>query len=258
MASIVLEKKNHVYLLTINRPEALNALNSSVLSELEQAVAAVADDKDARVLVITGAGKAFVAGADIAEMRDMQPDEALAFARLGNRVFTAIEELPIPVIAAVNGFALGGGCELALACTLRYASEKAKFGQPEVGLGITPGFGGTQRLPRTVGTANAMEMILTGNTVNAETALSIGLVNRVFPHDELLGEVMKVAETIANNAPVAVSHAKNAIMRFSGSHIHEDLDYEAHSFSECFKTDDQTMAMTAFLEKRPHDEFQGK
>lgn len=258
MTNILLEKQNHIYTLTINRPEALNALNADVLSELEQAAEAVSRDSDARVLIITGTGKAFVAGADIAAMRDMTPGEALEFAQLGNRVFTAIEELNIPVIAAVNGFALGGGCELALACTLRYASEKAKFGQPEVTLGITPGFGGTQRLPRTVGAAHAMEMILTGKTVDAETALSMGLVNRVFPHDELMSEVLKVAEIIANNAPVAVSRAKDAIMRFTGENIREDLNYEAHAFAECFKTDDQKMAMTAFLEKRPHDEFHGK
>lgn len=258
MKNITLEKRNHICILTINRPEALNALNIELLNELYEAVNDVNSDKNIRVLIITGTGKAFVAGADISQMRDMSPSEAMSFADLGNKVFTAIDELPIPVIAAINGYALGGGCELSLACDLRYASEKAKFGQPEVSLGITPGFGGTQRLSRAIGASRAMELILTGNTIDAKAALNIGLVNAVFEPDLLIDKVVTIAEQIANNAPVAIAFSKAAIKRFECRRIHEDIEFEASCFSECFRTNDQKMAMSAFLEKRPHDEFQGK
>lgn len=252
------EKNGHIGILTLDRPEALNALNSETLTELLQTVESLRSDETLRCLIITGAGKAFVAGADIAEMKDLSREEAVEFARRGNAAFCALENLEIPVIAAVNGFALGGGCELALCADIRIASEKAKFGQPEVGLGITPGFGGTQRLTRTVNRANAMELILTGGIINAEEALRIGLVSRVVAPENLMDETMKLAEAIAANAPIAVRGAKKA-MRLRYLHLlADDLETEAKLFGDCFETEDQRMAMTSFVDKSPKSEFKGK
>ena len=258
MSYILFERKGHVGILTISRPEALNALNSEVLRELEEQLTAVEECVDLRTLIITGEGRSFVAGADIAEMKNMSVDEAYAFAKMGDRVFTHIENLPIPVIAAVNGFALGGGMELALSCDIRLASEKAKFGQPEVGLGITPGFGGTQRLSRTVGMARAMELILTGNTIDAQTALSLGIVNHVYKTEDLMNEAVSMGEKIAENAPVAVKESKKAIQQFWCGNMSTDLEYEAGAFSRCFATADQKMGMQAFLDKKPHDKYSGR
>ena len=255
--NVLFERKNNIGILTISRPEALNALNSEVLSQLEAQVLAIESIKDLRALIVTGEGRSFVAGADIAEMKDMNVEEAYAFANLGDRVFTRLARLNIPVIAAVNGFALGGGMELALSCDIRIASEKAKFGQPEVGLGITPGFGGTQRLSRAVGMSKAMELILTGDTITADEALRIGLVSRVVAPDELMNTALEIAGKIANNAPVAVMEAKKCIRKFWCSDIYTDLEFEAGAFSRCFDTQDQTDGMTAFLERRPHDEYKG-
>ena len=259
MTNVLLEKKGHIAVATINRPKALNALNSQVLEDIDQLVEQVKADDEIRALVITGSGeKAFVAGADIGEMSTLTKAEGEAFGKKGNDVFRKLETLPIPTIAAVNGFALGGGLELALCCDIRLCSETAKFGQPEVGLGITPGFGGTQRLPRVVGTSNAMTLTLTGKPVGAEDALRMRLVNRVYPDAELMDGAMEMAETIANNAPLAVHYCKVAMSRRVDRFLENDLDYEAQVFGECFETEDQLNAMTAFLAKRPKAEFKGE
>ena len=212
MTNILLEKKGLIAVATINRPKALNALNSEVLTDLDELVSAVKADADIRALVITGSGeKAFVAGADIGEMSTLTKEGGEAFGKHGNNVFRAIETLPIPTIAAVNGFALGGGCELSMACDIRICADTAVFGQPETGLGITPGFGGTQRLARLVSPGMAKQLIYTAKNIKADEAYRIGLVNAVYPLDELLPAAEKLAETIAKNAPIAVRACKKAI-----------------------------------------------
>ena len=256
MEFVGLEKRGHIALLKLNRPKALNALNTAMLNEIEMAAAKVERDPEVRVLIISGEGKAL--GADIGEMVGLSRAEAKAFADAGHRAFKRIDDLYIPVIAAIHGYALGGGLELALCCDIRLCSETAKFGQPEVGLGITPGFGGTQRLPRVVGTSNAMTLTLTGKPVGAEDALRMRLVNRVYPDAELMDGAMEMAETIANNAPLAVHYCKVAMSRRVDRFLENDLDYEAQVFGECFETEDQLNAMTAFLAKRPKAEFKGE
>ena len=258
MKNIIVEKKGNIAIATINRPEAINALNTEVLKELEEMAALIGGDREIRALVITGAGKAFVAGADIAQMSGLESGEAEQFGLMGQKALTAVESLEIPVIAAINGYALGGGCELALCCDIRIAGERAKIGQPETGLGITPGFGGTQRLPRAVGLGNAMQMILTGKPIDAAEAKRIGLVNEVYPQETLMDEAVKLAECIAANAPVAVRYSKQAIRRFAGQNLEADLACEAKLFGLCFSTNDQKMAMQAFVEKRKHDGFKGE
>ena len=255
---LLYEKKGAVGILTVNRPEALNAINSALLDELYDKVSEIAADESVRCLILTGSGKAFVAGADIGEMKDLSKQEGYEFGMRGHRSFTAVENLEIPVIAAVNGYALGGGCELALCADIRIASERAKFAQPEVGLGITPGFGGTHRLIRTVNRAKAMEMILTARTVSAQEALEMGLVSRVVPGEELMNTALALAESIAANAPVAVRNAKAAVRRSYARELNEDLEAEAKLFADCFETEDQRMAMTAFVNKTPKTEFKGK
>ncbi len=257
MEYILLEKRGHIGLLTLNRPNAYNALNTRMLNEIELAAMQVERDNDMRVLVVTGAGKAFGAGADIAEMVNLSKNEAAEFADVGHRAFKRIDDLYIPVIAAINGYALGGGLELALCCDIRLAAQSAKLGQPEVGIGITPGFGGTQRLPRVVGTSNAMVLTLTGKPVDAEHALRMRLVNEIYPDDRLLDAALEMAETIAANAPLAVHYCKLAMSRRVDRFLENDLDYEAQVFAECFDTADQRMAMEAFLTKKPKDEFKG-
>lgn len=258
LVMLLYEKKGAVGILTVNRPEALNAINSALLDELYDKVSEIAADESVRCLILTGSGKAFVAGADIGEMKDLSKQEGYEFGMRGHRSFTAVENLEIPVIAAVNGYALGGGCELALCADIRIASERAKFAQPEVGLGITPGFGGTQRLIRTVNRAKAMEMILTARTVSAQEALEMGLVSRVVPGEELMNTALALAEAIAANAPVAVRNAKAAVRRSYARELNEDLEEEAKLFADCFETEDQRMAMTAFVNKTPKTEFKGK
>jgi enoyl-CoA hydratase len=259
MEFVKLEKRGYIALLKLNRPQALNALNTAMLNEIEMAAAKVERDSNVRVLIITGEGRSFGAGADIGEMVGLTKAEAQAFADAGHRAFKRIDDLYIPVIAAIHGYALGGGLELALCCDIRLCSQSAKFGQPEVGLGITPGFGGTQRLPRVVGTSNAMTLTLTGKPVGAEDALRMRLVNRVYPDDEqLMDGAMEMAETIANNAPIAVHFCKVAMSRRVDRFLENDLDYEAQVFGECFETEDQRNAMTAFLAKRPKAEFKGE
>ncbi len=250
MSNVLSEVKGNVAVLTINKPQALNALNDEVLCDLSQAFTEAENNKDVYVIIITGAGKAFVAGADISQMKDFGAVEGKAFGVYGNSVFMAIENSPKPVIAAINGFALGGGNELALSCDMRIASSKAKFGQPEVGLGITPGFGGTQRLPRTVGKAKAMELILTGKTIKADEALSIGLVNKVVEPEALMDEAMALAEAICANAQIAVRQSKACINRGLQTDIATGVSFEAEAFGLCFATEDQKEGMTAFVEKR--------
>ena len=241
-------------ILTIHRPDKLNALNALVLAEIRSAVDEVRARRETRVLAITGSGeKAFVAGADIAEMRSMRLEEARAFARMGHVTLEALELLPVPVIAAVNGFALGGGCELALACDFVYASENAKLGQPEVKLGVIPGFGGTQRLLRRVGVAAARELVYTGKTISAAEALAIGLVNRVMPQVELMSAVRATAATIAEMGPLAVAEAKKVIREGEGRLLRDANTLEIEGFAGLFETADQTEGMTAFVEKRKAD-----
>ncbi len=241
-----------IYLLTVSRPKALNALNSATLAELAQAIAQVAADAAARVLLVTGAGdKAFVAGADIAEMKDYTPGEARAFSERGMGVMHALESLPVPVIALVNGYALGGGCELALACDWIVAADNAVFGQPEVSLGIPPGFGGTQRLTRRIGRALALELLTTARQVRAEEALRVGLANQVHPAAELGAKGLETARTIAAKGPHAVRLAKDAARRGADLDLASACALESALFALAFATADQKEGMRAFLEKRP-------
>lgn len=248
--TIMIEVSGAICTLTINRPSALNALSLQVLSELSEALDWIIAHSDIRVLVITGAGRSFVAGADIAEMSQFTPEQALNFGRMGASVFRKLELLPIPVIGAVNGFALGGGCELAMACDIRYASESAKFGQPEVGLGISPGFSGTQRLPRLVGAGIASELIFTGRVIRADEALAIGLVNRVVTPDELMNATYALAAEIATKSPSAVSASKQAIQKGLQADIDTGIAIENYLFSHCFSSYQQKEGMTAFMENR--------
>jgi len=247
---LLIEKKDNIAVLSFNRPKVLNALNSEVLKELDVAIDEMKNDKDIYVLIITGVGKAFVAGADISEMRDMNAEEGRLFAELGSKVFRKIELMEKPVIAAVNGFALGGGCEISMCCDIRIASEKAKFAQPEVGLGIIPGFAGTQRLSRLVGTAKAKELIFTGNMIKADEAYRIGLLNNVTEVDKLMDEAMKMATKIASNAQLAVRYSKTAINRGIETDFETGNEIEKTLFGISFATNDQVEGMTAFLEKR--------
>ncbi len=246
----VSEEREGVVLLTLSSPATLNALNSTILAELERFVDSLDPDK-VRVLVITGEGKAFVAGADISEMAHLSEEEGLVFGKKGSRVFKKIEDLPFPVIAAVNGFALGGGCELAMACDIRIASMKARFGQPEVGLGIIPGFSGTYRLPKLVGQGVAKELIYTGKMIDADEALRIGLVNRVVAPEELMTAVEGVVASILKNAPIAVAFAKSCINENYDLDADESIALENRYFAKCFATADQKEGMDAFLHKRP-------
>ncbi|PAB57653.1 short-chain-enoyl-CoA hydratase [Anaeromicrobium sediminis] len=247
---LILEKKDRMAILKLNRPNALNALNSQILLELDKAIDNIKEDDSVDVLIVTGEGKAFVAGADISQMKDLNAEEGRKFGILGQRVFRKIETLEKPSIAAINGFALGGGCELAMSCDLRIASERAKFGQPEVGLGITPGFSGTQRLPRLVGVAKAKELIFTGKIIKAEEAQSIGLVNKVVDKESLLDEAISMAQSIIKNGQLAVRYSKMAIDRGMQGDIDTGIEVEANLFGLCFATKDQKEGMTAFVEKR--------
>lgn len=258
MEFITYEVEGQIGIITINRPKALNALNSTVLEELDQTLNAV-DLENIRCLILTGAGeKSFVAGADIGEMSTLTKAEGEAFGKKGNDVFRKLETFPIPVIAAVNGFALGGGCEISMSCDIRICSENAVFGQPEVGLGITPGFGGTQRLARIVGTGKAKEMIYGARNIKAEEAYRIGLVNNVYPAEELMPAAKKLASTIARNAPIAVRNCKRAINEGIQVDMDQAIVIEEKLFGSCFETCDQKEGMNAFLEKRKVDAFLNK
>ena len=259
MTHILLEKQGNIAIATIDRPKALNALNSEVLEDLNTLIDTIGADPEIRVLILTGSGdKAFVAGADIGEMSNLTKAGGAAFGKKGNDVFLKLETLPIPVIAAVNGYALGGGCELSMACDIRICSDTAVFGQPETGLGITPGFGGTQRLARLVGAGMAKQMIYSAKNIKADEALRIGLVNAVYPAEELMPAAQKLAETIARNAPIAVRACKQAIDRGLELPIEEAIAIEETLFGSCFETEDQKEGMTAFLEKHRHEPYRNR
>lgn len=258
MEFVLYEQKGAVGVITISREKALNALNSSVLKELDSTLDAI-DLETTRCLILTGAGsKSFVAGADIAEMSTLTKEEGEAFGKVGNDVFRKLETFPIPVIAAINGFALGGGCEIAMSCDIRICSENAVFGQPEVGLGITPGFGGTQRLARLVGAGMAKQMIYSARNIKADEAFRIGLVNSVYPAEELMEQAEKLATTIAKNAPIAVRNCKKAINDGLQVDMDQAIVIEEKLFGDCFESYDQKEGMTAFLEKRKVEAFLNK
>jgi enoyl-CoA hydratase len=254
--SLLVQEDGAVVTLTLNRPDKLNALSAELLAELTDAFRAIAT-KSARVTIVTGAGKAFSAGVDITEMAGMSTIDAKRRADTGHALAALIESLACPVIAAVNGFALGGGCELALACDFIYASDTAKFGQPEVNLGVIPGFGGTQRLARRVGIGRARELVYTGEIIGAERALAIGLVNAVIPKDELSGRVRAVADQIVSKGPLAIAQAKRTMLRGVEGDMTAASELEAQAFAMLFGTADQKEGMQAFVEKRKPD-FQGK
>ena len=251
--SLLLKQQDNVGILSINRPNALNALNSNVLDELNDAIDFIEKDQDIHVLILTGEGRAFVAGADIGEMKAMNPVEARRFAEKGISLFRKIELMEKPVIAAINGFALGGGCELSMCCDIRIASDKAKFGQPEVGLGITPGFAGTQRLARLVGEGRAKELIFTCDIIGADEAFRIGLVNKVVEVDELMNVAIEMANKIASKSQLAVRYSKSAINRGIQTDLDTGMAIEKDLFGLCFATEDQKEGMVAFLEKRKPD-----
>ena len=258
MNNVRLEKDGAIAILTIDRPKALNALNYETLQELLSCFRQLEKEQEIGVVILTGSGeRAFVAGADISYMQKLNGLQAAEFAGLGHAVMAAIEGLPQPVIAAVNGFALGGGCELALACDIRIAAENAKFGQPEVNLGVIPGFGGTQRLPRLVGKGRACELLYTGDIIGTEEAWRIGLVNKVVPMAQLMETCRTVAQKIIAKGPIAIRLCKETV----NNGLEMDLDranrYEAVQFGQCFASEDQKEGMLAFLEKRPAG-FQGK
>ncbi|EKV55911.1 3-hydroxybutyryl-CoA dehydratase [Brachyspira hampsonii 30446] len=258
MEFIKYEEKGMIGIITISREKALNALNSQVLDEIEKTFDSV-DLNNIRCLILTGAGeKSFVAGADISQMSTSNKAEGEAFGKKGNDIFRKIETFPIPVIAAINGFALGGGCEIAMSCDIRICSDNAIFGQPEVGLGITPGFGGTQRLPRIVGVGMAKQIIYSAKNIKADEALRIGLVNAVYPQAELMAAAEKLANSIAAAAPIAVRNCKKAINEGLQVDMDKAIVIEEKLFGDCFETEDQKEGMKAFLEKRKVEKFVNK
>ena len=248
--NLTVVNEGNVAIVTINRPKAMNALNSETLKELDVAFDELSTADNVLCVILTGEGRAFVAGADISEMKSLNAMEGRKFSILGNKVFRKIESMEKPVIAAVNGFALGGGCEISMSCDIRIASTKAKFGQPEVGLGIIPGFGGTQRLARHVGLGMAKQLIFTAEIIKADEALRIGLVNKVVEPEALMEEAKALANAIAMQAPIAVKLAKVSLNKGMQCDIDTAIAYESEVFGECFATEDQTEGMSAFLEKR--------
>lgn len=242
---------DQIGILTVDREDALNAMNPAVLKELDQSIKEYISEQEVGVIIITGVGdKAFIAGADIKLMQNLDTKGGLEFGRLGQEVTMTIEDSPKPVLAAVNGFALGGGCEIAMACHVRYASENAKFGQPEVKLGLIPAWGGTQRLPRIVGKGNATELIIGGHMINADEALRIGLVNKVFPQENLMDETVDFAKTILNNGPDCLAESLRCINESAGHSLIDGLNIEVEAFSELFGTDETKEGLSAFVEKR--------
>ena len=255
--NIILEKKDHIGIIKINRPKVLNALNKQTVRELLQAVAELEDDHSIKAAILTGEGKAFIAGADIKQMQAMTPLEAKEFAELGHSLPRNIEESRIPFIAAVNGYALGGGCEVMMACDICIASQAAVIGQPEINLGINPGFGGTQRLPRIVGLMKAKELLLTGRNLKAEEAYSVGLVNKIVEPDDLMAEVNQLAKEIAEKSSVQTAFIKALVNKGSHIDLNSACALEISYFSTSFSTHDQKEGMNAFLEKRKAN-FNGK
>lgn len=255
---LLIERKGDIVYVTINRPEALNALNTELLGLLNDALDELAAS-DARCVVVQGAGdRAFIAGADVAEMKDLTKKEALRFGRMGNLVFAKLSDLPMPVIAAIDGFCLGGGLEFALAADFRVASDNASFAFPETGLGIMPGFGGTARLPRLIGEAAAFDLIYTGRRIKADEALALGIVGRVFTASDFAEEVDKLAKTIAEKAPLAMRAAKRAIQQGQMKPLTDALFDESEIFAELFETSDQVTGMEALLSRTPHPGFKGQ
>ena len=251
MYNTILTKKEYpLFTITINRPSAMNSLNPEVLSELYDAFSDFESDENLKVAIVTGEGKAFVAGADILAMSTLNEEEGTAIAALGHKLMNYIEKIPKPIIAAVNGFALGGGCELAMACDIRIASEKAKFALPEVNLGIHPGFGGTQRLARLVGTGMARYLIMTTEMITAQEAYRIGLIEKVVFPEDLMSEATKLANTISTKSPIGLAFAKQAVLQGYDLPIEEGSFLEISYFGKCFATEDQKEGMQAFLEKR--------
>ena len=248
--TLLTNEENGILTITVNRPDKLNALNKTVMEEISMAVDEVCKDETIKAAIITGAGpKSFVAGADISEFIGLTVEEGKALAKKGQDVFFKIENAPKPIIACVNGFALGGGCELAMACHFRLASDNAKFGQPEVNLGLLPGYGGTQRLTQLIGKGRAIELMITGNMIDAATALQFGLVNYVVPQEELHGKALSILQVVLTKAPIAVAKciaAANAVF----SEKQDGFDVEVNAFGECFATADKVEGTTAFLEKR--------
>lgn len=254
--TLLVETEQHICTITINRPDKLNALNKTVMDELNKAIDEVYNNPDIKSAIITGAGnKAFVAGADISEFQGLSKEQGMALAKKGHDIFFKIERSPKPIVAAVNGFALGGGCELALACHFIIASDTAKFGQPEVNLGLIPGYGGTQRLVQLVGKGRAMELLMSGNMIAASEAQSYGIVNKVTPPRELLDKVKEVLQNIQSKAPIALASIIDCVNNFD--HTQKGYDLEIQKFGECFATEDMQEGAAAFLEKRK-PVFQGK
>lgn len=247
--TLLTELNNGIFTITINRPDKLNALNKTVMEELNKAIDEVYNNPHIKSAIITGSGtKAFVAGADISEFTGLSKEEGVALSKKGHDIFFKIENAPKPIVAAVNGFALGGGCELALACHFIIAAEQAKFGQPEVNLGVIPGYGGTQRLVQIAGKGRAMELLMTGKMISAEEALQYGIANSVVKQEELLGKVTEILQTIQTKAPIAIAKVIACINNFD--HTQQGYDYEVQQFGECFATEDMKEGAAAFLEKR--------
>lgn len=253
---VQLEIKDAVATLTLLRPKQLNALNRALLTEIGERVAEISTDASVRVVILKGEGRAFAAGADIAEMKDLRAADAEFFSRLGQRVFSALEALPVVTIALIHGYALGGGLELAMACDIRIAAEGTKFGQPEVILGVTPGFGGSQRLPRLVGQGRALHMLLTGEQISAAEALEMGLVTKVVPADDLLTAGLELANKLMSCGPIALQYVKRAVYEGAEVDLAKGLAMESALFGLCFSTDDQTEGMAAFVNRRK-PEFKG-
>ncbi|MBN1212121.1 MAG: enoyl-CoA hydratase/isomerase family protein [candidate division Zixibacteria bacterium] len=257
LKNLLVEKKDNILVITINREKAMNALDDETVTELQHVFNKHKDDEGIGCVILTGAGKAFVAGADISELAAADSVKGKAISEKGLKLMETIQYFPHPVIAAINGFALGGGCELAMACDIRLASEKAKMGQPEINLGIIPGYGGTQRLSRLVGRGKAMELILTGNMVDAAEAHRIGLVDEVYPPDELMDKAFELAKLINSKSPLSISIAKEAINRGLDMPLMDGCDFEMNLFGEIFGSDDKNEGTNAFLEKRKPN-FTGK
>ena len=249
--NLTIEKEGKIAIVTINRPDALNAINAETMSEIGHAMLEVGGEPEVRAIIVTGAGKAFVAGADISELKTASGMKARDISQLGQRTFSIIENLPKPVIAAVNGYALGGGLELAMACDIRIASTKAKMGQPEVTIGAVPGFAGTQRLPRLVGVGRAKEMLMTGAPIDAETALSWGLVNKVVEPEELMDAAKGMAAAIAKNGPIAIGLVKTCVTKGMSTDVDAGGMHESDAFGMCFGDGEAGEGITAFFEKRP-------
>lgn len=255
MSLVKLEKQGHIAIITMENVEKLNALSTSFMADIKEAVDAVEADRDVYVTIITGSGRSFIAGADISEMAVLTAADALEWGKVGSDLNNQIEKLRMPVIAAINGFCLGGGNELAMSCDIRYACEKAKFGQPEVGLGITPGAGGTQRLPRLVGAGNAKELLYTARTINAQEALRIGLVQKVLPIEELMPAVMALANEILANAQISVQETKKCVNYGLNAGIEVGVAYEQQAFAVCNATEDKKIGMGAFLAKQKEKNY---